>query len=206
MTNLAVSHERPMHLIVVSKDLAQFQHVHPEPGADGAYSVTVTLPNAGPYVLYDEFERDGKTVLDRRELVVGSGGPTSASLAPDLAAKNDAGLNIALAAPATLKAGEGARFVFTVTRDGVPVTDLAPYLGAAAHVAIASADTTAFVHTHGEAGTHSHGSAGAEAPAAAFGPEVSFEHTFAKPGFYKIWGQFNQGGQVITTSYVVEVR
>ena len=44
------------------------------------------------------------------------------------------------------------------------------------------------------------------APPAAFGPAVSFETTFAAPGRYKIWAQFNHHGQVLTVAYVVEVR
>lgn len=40
---------------------------------------------------------------------------------------------------------------FTLMRDVEPVADLEPYLGAAAHVTIASADTQGFAHTHGEA-------------------------------------------------------
>ncbi len=61
-----------MHLTVVSRDLAQFQHIHPEPGSDGFYRVTTTLPSAGSYVLFDEFIVGNQTVLDRRELVVGA--------------------------------------------------------------------------------------------------------------------------------------
>jgi hypothetical protein len=40
---------------------------------------------------------------------------------------------------------------FRVTEDGEPVTDLSPYLGAAAHVAIVSEDGEEFAHGHGEA-------------------------------------------------------
>jgi hypothetical protein len=202
LTDLPVSHERPMHLIMVSKDLRQFQHVHPEPGADGAYSVTVTLPAAGAYVLYDEFEKDGRTVLDWRELTVGgtTGGP--ATLQADTGAKTSNGLTATLSAPRAISAHEETVFSLKVTRDGQEVTDLAPYLGAAAHVAIVSADTTAFAHTHADAGQHGHEAA---ALPAKFGPELSFEYTFPKPGFYKVWVQFNQGGAVHTVDYVVEV-
>ncbi len=45
-----------------------------------------------------------------------------------------------------------------------------------------------------------------DVPAAPFGPQVSFAHTFDRPGLYKIWGQFNDRGNVITVPFVVEVR
>jgi Cu+-exporting ATPase len=216
LTDLPLDHERPMHLIVVGKDLAQFQHVHPEAGPDGAYGVSITLPAAGLYVLYDEFMHDGQAVLDRRELAAGGATTTpttgGAALTPDLAPKTVDGITVALGAPPTIRAGQEATFAFTLTRDGQPVTGLAPYLGAAAHVAIVSADSADFTHTHGEAvgagGDHGgHGAQGtADAPPAAFGPQVSFTNTFARPGRYKVWGQFNQGGRVVTASYVVDVR
>ncbi len=72
VTELLLSEEQRMHLTVVSRDLAQFQHIHPEPGSDGFYRVTTTLPSAGSYVLFDEFIVGNQTVLDRRELVVGA--------------------------------------------------------------------------------------------------------------------------------------
>jgi Cu+-exporting ATPase len=205
VTDLPIDHERPMHLILVGKDLREFQHIHPELGPDGAYAVTTTLP-AGTYTLYDEFKRGERTVLDQRELAVGAGQPAGAAhLAPDLAPKTVEGVTVALQAPQTIRAGEEAGFTFTLTRDGQPVTDLEAYLGAAAHVAVVSADSSEFAHTHGEAGDHGHGGA-AGAPTTPFGPRVSFEHTFAKPGLYKVWGQFSYQGRVITVPYVVEVR
>ncbi len=38
------------------------------------------------------------------------------------------------------------------------------------------------------------------------GPEVSFVHTFAEPGQYKVWDQFSQDGEVIPVPLVIEVR
>ncbi|MFP5371687.1 MAG: HAD-IC family P-type ATPase, partial [Actinomycetes bacterium] len=84
VTDLPLDHERPMHLILVSRDLGEFQHIHPELGPDGAYRVETTLPAAGTYLTYDEFVVDGKTVLDQRELVVGEATADGAALSPDL--------------------------------------------------------------------------------------------------------------------------
>jgi Cu+-exporting ATPase len=214
ITDLPVDHERPMHLILTSRDLAHFRHVHPELGDDGAYRVTTTLPDAGTYLLYDEFVHDGRTVLDRRELVAGEPSAAGASLAPDPAPKTVEGVTVALNAPEAIRAGEATRFDFTLTRDGEPVTDLAPYLGAAAHVAIVSEDADDFAHTHGEAveAAHAgdgddHGTGGdTHAVPAAFGPEVRVEHTFPAPGRYKVWAQFSRDGRVMTAPFTVDVR
>ncbi|CAA9556067.1 MAG: Lead, cadmium, zinc and mercury transporting ATPase; Copper-translocating P-type ATPase [uncultured Thermomicrobiales bacterium] len=217
VTDLPLDHERPMHLILTSRDLGQFQHIHPELGNDGAYRVTTTLPEAGTYRLYAEFGHGGKTVLDRREVVVGGARGGAADLVPDLAPKTVDGLTVALTGPDTVEAGEAARFTFTATEDGRPVTDLAPYLAAAAHVAIVSEDGAGFAHTHGEvvAAADDHAADEAEeaeetndahALPAAFGPEVGFAYTFPNPGRYKVWGQFSRGGEVVTVPFVVEAR
>jgi hypothetical protein len=209
LTDLPINHERPMHLIAVSKDLTQFQHIHPEVGAHGAYSVTTEFPEAGTYVLYDEFVHDGQTVLDRRELPVGEASQTGASLTPDLEPKTVDDVTISLSAPEKIRAGEEASFTFAgLTRDGQQVTNLEPYLGAAAHVAIVSDDTNDFAHVHGEAGETGKGHEDMESmdsPPTVFGPEVSFRYTFPHLGLYKIWGQLGYKGSVITVPYVVEV-
>jgi hypothetical protein len=210
LTDLPIDHERPMHLITVSKDLSQFQHIHPELGDDEAYGVTTTFPEDGMYVLYDEFVYDGRRVLDRRQLPVGSASDSGASLASDLTPKTVDGVTVKLFPPRTIKAGEEARFTFDVARDERPVTDLEPYLGAAAHVAIVSEDANDFAHVHGEAGedsseTHAEMES-MRSPPSKFGPEVGFHHTFPRRGFYKIWGQFSYEGNVITAPFVVEVQ
>jgi hypothetical protein len=209
LTDLPIVHERPMHLIAVSKDLSQFQHIHPEVDANGTYTVTATFPRAGTEILFDEFAPNGQMVLDRRELPVGKTSETGASLSPDLSPKTEDGLTASLLAPEAIEAGEDERFTLQVTRDGQPVTDLEPYLGAAAHVAIISSDTRDFAHTHGEASEADKGHEGMESmgsSSSTFGPEVSFHHTFPHAGLYKLWIQFGYQGSVITVPYVVEVR
>jgi P-type Cu+ transporter len=214
ITGLPVNHERQMHLISVSKDLEDFQHIHPKPGPGGDFAVTTEFSEEGDYVLYDEFEYEGQTVLDRRELAVGDGGG-EASLSPDMKPKTVGGLTVSLDAPGRIRAGEEVAFTYTVEKDGLPADDLEPYLGAAAHVAIVSEDTRKFVHTHGEdvasggktAGDHGHGGGhGDHGEGQTFGPRIAFTHTFQEPGLYKIWAQFDYHGDIATVPFVVEVE
>jgi hypothetical protein len=211
-TDLPIQHQRPMHLITVSKDLSQFQHIHPVMGTDGAYSAEPIFPVGGTQILFDEFAPNGQNVLDRRELNVGQASESSASLTPDLSPKTEGDLTVALSAPETIKASEDERFTLQVTRDSQLVTDLEPYLGAAAHVAIVSSDTRDFAHTHGEASEADKEDEGMEdmesmgSSPSTFGPDVSFHHTFPRSGLYKVWVQFGYQGSVITAPYVVEVR
>lgn len=202
-------------------DLDRFQHIHPERVESGGFAVTTEFPVQGTYVLFDEFVRDGRKVLDRREIEVGAGGG-AASLSPDLEPKTVDGLTVSLEPPEEVRAGEEAAFTYTLQKeDGALAEDLEPYLGAPAHVAIVSEDAREFAHTHGEAGAsggeapnlEGHGDAGGaeggehagHGQGQTFGPEISFHHTFERPGAYKVWAQFNHHGKVTTVPFVVEV-
>jgi Cu+-exporting ATPase len=209
LTDVVVSHEQEMHLIVVRQDLERFQHVHPaRTGNPGEYQIDVTFPEPGTYVLYDEFARaNGQDIVQRDELVVGAASG-AANLAEDRSPKtvaNDA--RVSLSGGEGLRAGQEASFTFRLDnpKTGEPVRDLRPYLGAPAHVVILDDAAGGFAHTHGEA-VGSTGGAGHGAEGATYGPEIAFHHTFATPGLYKVWGQFlDHHGNVITADFVVRV-
>jgi Cu+-exporting ATPase len=108
-----------------------------------------------------------------------------------------------------------ARLLFQLAdaQTGQRLTNLTPYLGAAAHVVILSEDAGTFAHTHGEsvgAGGHhgqvagAHGGHGGHG-AAGIGLEIAFR--FPAPGLYKLWGQFQTAaGQIIAADFVVRVN
>ncbi|HET9496652.1 MAG TPA: hypothetical protein VFR15_20685 [Chloroflexia bacterium] len=217
---LRIVHERVMHLIVVSQDLQSFSHVHPEEAAPGRYSVTETLPRAGKYVLFDEFvTAEGVTQIERN--VVATEGAESAdnpaALAPDLGTtKESAGLQAVLTSPIDkVRRRVPTPFFLEVTKDGKPATDLQPFLGAACHVVVISADTKQFAHTHGDipggalSGDMSKMDMAAmpmPTPPASFGPRLEFTHTFMQPGMYRLWVQLGHGGEVATFAYNVMVE
>jgi Cu+-exporting ATPase len=230
LTDVVVSHEQPLHLIAVRRDLSGFQHVHPQPtGVPGEYALDVAFPAPGEYLLFAELQRGGgQTVLLRDTLPVGdatpagapSDAPAPAPVAEDRAPKVlpaggvAGGLRVALQGTGHLHAGESDAFTFRLEEaaTGEPLRDLRPYLGAPAHVVILSADGADFVHTHGEVGAadaspaagmgHAEGttSQAGAAPPDAFGPEIAFHHTFPRPGLYKVWGQFQTPGGEVVTA------
>jgi len=211
ITSLPLDHERPMHLILTSMDLNQFQHIHPALTADGSYTVTTTLPQAGTYSLASEFQQGGQTVLDQQQLTVGAASVPGAPPAPDLTPKTVGGVTVALAKPQTIRAGATVPLSVLVTQDGQAVSDLQPYLGAAAHIAIVRSGGGDFQHTHAEGSdNHSHDGATADhadgASVGPFGPSLGFNATFPLAGTYKIWVQINRGGEVITTAFVVQTE
>jgi len=207
-------HRQPVHLIVVSKDLAEFSHIHPDPVAGDALSVVHTFAKGGEYTLYADYTAPGAApAIARFDLTVEGDSRPTAPLYPDSTlTKTVDGVRIALATPAQLKAGEDLplRFTLSDAHTGLPITDLEPWLGAWAHVMITSADRATFIHAHPleNAGTgetplvHVH-----TAPIAGPSPStISTITGFRTPGVYKLWFQFQRHGEVLTASWVVSVQ
>ena len=69
-------------------------------------------------------------------------------------------------------------------------------MGAGGHCVIISGDAREFLHVHPleEVGHDWRG-----------GPEVAFQATFPRAGPYRIWGQFQHKGEVLTESFTVIV-
>jgi plastocyanin len=208
--NPVEAHEADMHLILVSQDLGYFQHVHPQRTADGRYEIEHTFPAGGSYLLYSEFELAGTgDEVHRFKVSVGEGRGKPADLTLDLGTQEVDGYTVRISPKAEhgeVVAGEAADFVVNIERNGQPVTDLEPYLGAASHVVVIDEGTREFAHVHSVPGQDpSGGSMGAHALPERFGPDLAFTHTFTEAGRYKVWAQFSHGGQVRTVSWVVEV-
>lgn len=182
VTAFATLHEKPLHLIVVRRDLSGFQHVHPVMGADGTWRAALALPDGGPWRAYADF--------------TATGGPATV-LAADLDVSGP-GRAEPLPAPATTTVVDGYTVrldphdgvTFRVELDGRPVTDLQPYLGAAGHlVAIAQRDL-AYLHVH------------PKAPATG-GPDVGFAVEGAAEGTHRLYFQFQHRDVVHTAEFTV---
>ncbi|HEX6385364.1 MAG TPA: hypothetical protein VF177_11890 [Anaerolineae bacterium] len=221
ITDVVLSHERLIHLIVVRQDLRHFQHLHPEPtGVPGEFALDLTLPEPGRYLLFIEFGRaSGEHISQKDVIIVGS--PSGGTVAPveDWGPQTIGDIRVTLQGAKTIQAGQEVTLSFHLedVRTGESLRNLQPYLGAPAHVVILSENAEIFGHTHGElphAGGGHHvvasmhgGHAGHEMNDAPFGPEIKFRHTFPTPGLYKVWGQFQtDAGQVITADFTDRIH
>ncbi|MET9983890.1 hypothetical protein [Streptomyces rochei] len=188
-------HDKEMHLIVVSRDLVTYRHLHPTRAADGTWSTPVDLPGAGGYRVFADFTPAGK---DARNLTLGadlaaSGRYEPARLpAPDRTATTD-GYQVALSG--SLRPGEPGELTLRVSRDGKPVTDLQPYLGAYGHLVALRSGDLAYLHVHpnGEPGD------GTTEP----GPAISFTATAPSTGTYRLFLDFKHEGEVRTAAFTV---
>ena len=143
-----MEHEEDLHLIAVRRDFSGFQHVHPEMAEDGTWTTELDL-TAGQWRLFADFKATGADALTLgNDLAVpGSYRPTEPPTTDSLTSTVD-GYTVTL--DGDLTAGEEAELTLTVTRDGEPVTDLEPYLGAYGHLVALRAGDLAYLHVHPE--------------------------------------------------------
>ena len=57
---LEKTHEQPIHLAVVSEDLADFAHIHPQLQPNGQWAVDYTFPHGGRFTLFADYTRPGE--------------------------------------------------------------------------------------------------------------------------------------------------
>ncbi|MEW6734401.1 MAG: cupredoxin domain-containing protein [Acidobacteriota bacterium] len=213
---LDIVHEKKIHLLIVSSDLAYYTHVHPEENSDGTYTVETKFPTAGQYKLYTDYTPNGANQqIGRLDLdVTGTARQHKPLIVDTQETKSFDDVRVTFKPDKPLKVGElnKLNFTFADAKTGKPLYDLEPYLGAMAHFVIISEDTKEFLHAHPlekSDAAHSHNDNTKPhthtAPPRQGGPEVSAHTTFPKPGLYKMWTQFQRNGKVITADFVVNV-
>lgn len=202
--DLVRTHQVWMHVILTRSDLGTFAHLHPEPTArDGVFTVEVTPPTGGEYVLHTEFRQNGQMtdVLDRQSITVAGATPAPVAVpADDVREAMDAGVTVRLSGDAVV----GDESEFTLTAEGVD--DLQPYLGAAGHVVVMRSDGELFAHRHAE--TYDDRERPVNAlPGTTFGPDLDLHVRFVVPGTYRLWAQLRLAdGTVVTAPFVVHAR
>lgn len=219
--DLETVHEKLVHLLIVSKDLAEFYHVHPEQQADGSFKVMHAFPNGGDYRLYVDFTPQASSQIVEQVNVKVSGTERAAvPLVPDQTLeKTIDDLRVVMKPEGDIKAGNELMLNFQVfdAKSGNPVTDLQNYLGALAHFVIISEDMKDFVHAHpmskgekmdgmkmDESKPHSHDKTEGDAKKVSES-EVSAHTAFPRTGLYKLWAQFQRNGKVISVPFIVNV-
>ena len=181
-----VLHDRELHLIVASRDLQQYQHVHPERDEHGRWTVDLDEMPAGAYRAFADFQASG---ADQYTLGVdlSVAGPTP-ELVPLAPRSNDSidGFDITLDHDLD---GTSTEVSVTVRRDGDVVTT-EPYLGAAGHLVALRDGDLAYLHVH-------------PLDAEPAGP-VQFAVEVPSAGRYALFFDFKVDGVVRTARFVVD--
>lgn len=186
-----IEHRRPMHLIAVRRDFANFQHVHPRQLADGSWQVELDLEPAGAYRVFADFATDGKSLTLATDVFAAGEFRPQPLPEPANTAGAGGGYEVALESPAP-KAGSTSPTEFTVSRNGRELESVEPYLGADGHLVALREHDQAFLHTHPE------GEPGGSGP-------ISFAVEYPTAGRYRLFLQFKHDGEVHTAAFTQEV-
>lgn len=203
---LQIEHTKPMHLMVVSRDLAEFDHIHPEPAPGSVFTVTHTFAHGGNYRLYADYTPVGAAGrIEAFDANVSGPVRNAVALAPTATwSETVDGIKMVMTTDKPLRTGEDIGFKMTLcdASTGAPVHNLKPYLGAWAHIAIVSGDTQDFVHVHpiDEPGQIAATYRSGPTPAV-----IRTQTGFRRPGPYKMWVQVQQGTHVITVPFIYRV-
>lgn len=187
-----------MHLIVVSRDLQFFAHVHPDYEGEGIFRVQFELPHGGEFLFITEFIPDRKGIAVHRQWIQGDGTPPPVKALEVNGVYEETVGNVTFDLSVwpslrELRSGEMVMLNFSY-RDAVTheLIELEPYLGTGGHCVIVDETATEYVHVHAVEGM--------------VGPNsVMFHAEFPKPSIYKLWGQFQVKGEVLVVPFVIEV-
>jgi hypothetical protein len=194
VTKYTPQHERDLHFIVVRRDLVGYQHLHPTLAPDGTWSVPLRLPAAGVYKAFTDFDPAGAPMPMTLAVDLFASGDFQAAPfpAPSPTATVD---DYTVTVTGTLTAGKESDLTFTFGKDGKPVTDLQPYLGAYGHLVALRGGDLAYLHVHPD------GAPGDGQTVA--GPTVVFHTEVLTSGAHRLFLDFQHGGVVRTAEFTV---
>lgn len=207
---LQVIHEKKLHLIIVSKDLAYFEHIHPEYQADGSYQIKVLAKgkpytidkghnetyfnSGGDYMLFADYApASGNHQLEKIPVTVkGTPYKNTTYTKEKLVAKVD-GYEVTLEA-------EGGKWVTNqqmhlkavVKKDGkvIDANTFENYLGAKSHMVVLKTETFDYLHVHPEVENGN----------------LDLHTTFESAGMYRGWLQFQTEGKVHAADFIIKVE
>jgi hypothetical protein len=179
-------HERPLHLVAIRRDGADYHHLHPTLSEDGTWSAPLRL-SAGTTRVFADF-----TPTDGAALVLGTDVHVDGDyepLPPPQVTRTVTVDGYRVRLVGDLTGGSSSELTAVIKRNGRPVTDLQPYLGAYGHLVALREGDLAYLHVHPE-------EAGA-------GPRIPFVVEVPSDGRYRLFLEFRHGGAVHTAGFTL---
>ncbi|MDH4231246.1 MAG: hypothetical protein OEW04_04355 [Nitrospirota bacterium] len=218
LQGITISHERILHVVIISEDFSVFSHIHPEDFGpitenmimNARFALQYTFPRAGRYLIAADTSANGKH-LSKQFIVTVSGKPALGTFRKDLSReKNFGAYHVVLkTAPEHVEPGGETELEYAIDKNGNAVTDFEPYLAAPMHIAVLLTDLQRFIHAHGEVPGasptphvgHIHGAVQGK-----FGPVIKAHVTFPAKGIYVLFSEVKHQGKIILMDFMINVE
>jgi hypothetical protein len=184
-----MNHERELHLIVVSRNLIDYAHVHPVRNEFGLWTVDLPALPSGSYRVLADFQTTGADAVTLGADLAVTGAPRSVQVPEPVSTYRIDDYEIAIDGVARIGASD---LSFEIRRNGEHVTT-EPYLGAAGHLVGIRQGDMAYLHVHPT--DDSQGADGA----------ILFTAEFPTAGVYRLFMDFSHEGVVRTAAFTVVV-
>lgn len=185
-------HEEKIHVIIVSKDLGWYDHIHPDYQSDGSYTITETFPAGGEYIIFADYHpTGGGNQVERKTLTV-SGTPKQAETFTSQVLSTQTDGYVVTLKPSADKflTNNMNHLGVEVTQNGNPVTNFESIMGAKGHLVIISGDGQKYLHVH---------------PDEVEG-KLDLHTQFEQPGIYRAYFQFQTNGKLHTSYFTIDVK
>ncbi|GAB3418992.1 hypothetical protein [Flindersiella endophytica] len=193
-TAFTARHGKPLHLVVIRRDLTYYRHLHPGLSPDGTWTAVLAFARAGTYRVFADFQPAGRAA----PLTLGADLTVPGNQVPRALPSERlvAGLSgYTIQRTGTLTPGRRSRLTFTISRAGRPVTDLEPYLESYGHLVVLRSGDLAYLHVHPEPSS-----------AGRAGPTVTFDTEVPSAGTYRLFLDFRHQGRIRTAEFTVVAR
>jgi len=198
---LAVTHTKKMHVMVIDTALEDYHHVHPEAdGIDGRYRFAFQPGREAKYRVFTEIVpvRTRRQAVALNELPLGANAPKPAFEASTEFTTD--GIRFRLRElPSTLKTGRDYRFELDVDgADGDPIV-LEEVMGAKGHMVAFDESGRGFAHMHpidSVLGARPTGE----------GDRLAFLFNVPNPGWYRLFAQVRVGGEDVYGRFDLRVE
>lgn len=191
-SDLAIQHEKILHMFVYDPALKEFQHVHPVYNGS-SFVVDLDFSVNGNYYIYAQglLKKGSLEFIAPIRLKVTNGKPENAVQTLGNIFKGESDNSVVELTTKEIRAGQMVMPVLTFSRKDGSYPEITPWLGAKAHVVATQLNGNNLLHVH---------------PMDMSNPfQLMIHTTFPKVGEYRLWIQFIDGGILKTIPLSVKV-
>lgn len=185
-------HEEKLHVIVVSSDLAWYDHIHPEFQADGTYTLDEVFPTGGEFVVFADYQPTGAgNQVERHTIAVTGIVSNNEPFTKESLRTETNGYKVSLIpSEGKLVTNNMIHLGVEVMEGKNPVTDFENIMGTKGHLVIISGDGQKYLHVH---------------PDEVDG-KMDLHTQFDQPGIYRAYFQFQTNGKLHTSYFTLNVK